>query len=540
MRPLRRPPALPAALALAACLHRAPAAPTPPPAASPAPASPARPDPLAAVRADAEALLAAQGERLWRAWTRGEDGEPASPPPELERLLAPGALAAVEGALGRADGDDRRALELLRAFLIGERMARDTRETWARLAAARARAVLRWDDREVPARQVPALLAAEPDAARRAALERALAEAELRWRPAAEAYRAAVDAAARGLGRASAAALAEDLRAAPVEALAARAEDVLETTQGPYRSLLEDLARRELGLPLARLRGRDLPRLLLLAQDGRAFPAAAAVPRALGTLRHLGLDLAGATLDLEPRAGKDPRPLLLPVAPPGDVRVSAAPAGGAGEARALLRTLGGAAFHRGAAAARLEFRRLGTVNADAFAGLLEELAGDPAWLAEHAGLTPHHLDPIVRAAALRRLHAAREAAARLLLELARAGGRAASPAAAREALARAFARPVDEDEAAAFLAEPDPLLRSADRLASVLLAAQAEDRLERLAGSRWWKEARSGAALAEAFAGGSRLDPEAMARALGAERLGASALAARARARGERAGMRFP
>jgi hypothetical protein len=324
------------------------------------------------------------------------------------------------------------------------------------------------------------------------------------------------------------------------EALAARAEGVLEATQAPYRALLEDLARRELGLTLAGLRGRDLPRLLLLAQDGRAFAAAAAVPRAFGTLRDLGLDLGDAALDLEPRAGKDPRPLLLPVAPPGDVRVSAAPASGAGQARALLRAFGGAAFHRGGASGRLEFRRLGTVNADAFSGVLEELAGDPAWLAQHAGLTAHHLEPIVRAAALRRLHAAREAAARLLFELARAGGRAAPPAATGELLARAYAHPVDADEIALFAADPDPLLRSADQLASLLLAAQAEDRLERIVGPAWWKERRAGAALAEAFAGGSRLDPQAMARALGAERLDASALAARARARAERAGMRFP
>jgi hypothetical protein len=530
---------LPIAAALvASCAHPSPA-PRPP---EPAPAPPAAPDPLVAIRADVEALLAAQGEILWRSWTAGQPGDPASALEGRERVLAPESLARVQEAAARAAGDERRALELLRAFLVGERLGHETAASGGRLARARAQAALTWEGREIAARKASALLAQEEDAGRRALIERALAQAEGRWRPLAEAHRRAVDAAARALGTRGALALAASLRGESPEALAARAEEALDATADPYRALMEDLSRRELGLPLERLRGRDLPRLFALAQEPRAFPADKAAGRALATLHLLGIDLEGrpgVTLDLGPRPGKDPRPLLLPVEVPGSVRVSWAPADGVAEARGVLRTFGGAAFYAEVKAATPEFRRLGGVALDAWGGLFEELAGDPVWLTEQTGLSGHSLEPVVRAAAARRLHGLREAAARLLLELARGAGPPLAPARVQALCQRAFAHPVEAEEAALFAAEPDPLLYSADALASTMLAAQAEAWLARQGGPAWWRAAASGAALRAALAEGSRRSPEELSRSFGFERLDAGALAAAARARGAWAGVRF-
>lgn len=530
---------LPIALLLAACAHETPRPPDPAPPPPPAPAPP--PDPLAAIRADVEALLGEQGEILWRSWTAGEAGDPARALAGRERLLSPESLAAVRAAAARADGDERRALDLLQAFLVGERLGRDTAATGEKLVAAQAGATFSWEGRDVPVRRAQALLAQEADATRRARIEKAVLQAEARQQPLAEAHRRALDRAARALGAQSAPALAASLRGAEPAALAARAEEALASTEAAYRALMEALARRELGIPLERLRGRDLPRLLALAQEPRAFPAAAAAPRALALLRGLGIDLMGrpgVVLDLAARPGKDPRPLLLPVAVPGSIRVSCVPGGGVAEARGLLRALGGAAFYAEAKSPALEFRLLGRVTADAWGGLFEELAGDPLWLGEQTGLSEHALGPVVRAAAARRLHALREAAARLLLEL--SGGRGgASPEAARALSQRAFARPVEPEEAALFAAEPDPLLRSADALGSMLLAAQAEAFLVRRGGPTWWRSDAAGAALRAALAEGSRLPPEELSRAFGSERLDAGAAVASARARGEWAGVRF-
>jgi len=508
----------------------------PPPAAPADPPPP--PDPIAPIRADVESLLAAQGEILWRAWKGAEDGDRGAPLAARERLLSPEALETVGAALSKAAGDERRALQLLQGYLLGERLGRDSAAAGERLSAARSQAAITWEGRELAARRAPVLLAAEPDARRRAAIEKALAQSAARLSPLEADFRRALDAAARGAGRSGALAAASELRGEEVPRLAARAEAVLEATAAPYRALMEDLARRELSLPFDRLRGRDLPRLFALAQDPRAFPAGPAAERALSTLRGLGIDLAarpGVLLDLAARAGKDPRTLLLPVEVPGGVRVSAVPSAGAAEARAILRALGGAAYHSGIKAEGVEFRRLGAVTPDAWSTLFEELSGEAGWLAQHTGLSEHLVEPIVRAAAARRLHAAREAAARLLLEL----PPGPLPERARALAERAFARPVEAEEALLLAAEPDPLLRSADALAAMLIAAQAEAYLARLAGPTWWREEKAGAFLRAAFAEGTRLAPADLSRALGFADLDADALVQVVRAHAERAGVNF-
>jgi hypothetical protein len=294
---------------------------------------------------------------------------------------------------------------------------------------------------------------------------------------------------------------------------------------------MDGLARSELSLPFEAVRGRDLPRLLRAVDDPRLFPGARVVADARALFGGLGLDpqgRAGVTLDLTPRPRKDARPLALPVEVPGDVRISATPRGGVLDLRALLHELGAVAYYAQVASPRVEFRRLGGVVPRTWSVLFEEVAGDPAWLLERTGDTEHHLAPVVHAAAARRLHLARDAALRLLLEV----RRPRDPARARELVERAWARPVTQDETTVLLAARDPLLHSADALRAMLLAAEAEAFLaRRAAGSPWWRDARNGAWLRRAFAEGARLPPEALAAAMGARAVAPAALADLARAR---------
>jgi len=533
---------LPLLLALALGCARVP----PPPPPAPAPAAdptPTLPDRLAPIRADLAELLAEQAEMLWRAWTSGAAADPRQALAKRERLLDPGTLALVRQAGAGAAGEERRRLQLLEAFLVGERLARDTARSADRLATARAQAVATWEGREIPVRRLTALLSGEADAGRRAAIEKAQAQAEQRWAPAAEEHRRELLEAARALGQPDLLALAPLLRGASAEALSARAEAVLAATRPAYLALLELLARRELGVPFERLRGRDLPRLLALAQDGRAFPAGKALEAGLSTLRALGTDLRatpGVTLDAGARGGKDPRALLLPVSVPGDVRLSLVPAAGVSEARAELRVLGGAAFLAGVRAPEPEVRLLAGVAQEAFGGLFEELAGDPTWLLEHTGLSEHNLEPLVRAGAARRLHLVREQAARLLLEVGRQREPARAAELARDACERFLARPPTAEEVALFAADPDPLLRSADLLVGQLLAAQAEAWLVAAGGPAWWRSPAAAERLRGAFAAGARPDAAELAAAFGQAHLDAAALLQRTAARAERAGLRLP
>jgi len=517
------------------------APPAPGTAARPAPrapaAAPGAADRLGRIRADVDRLLTAQGNMLWETWTRGAVPNVEASLAASDALSAHGTLELVRAARDGSAGDERRALALLHAFLVGEHLAREA----AAAPEPAAGAALSWDGRAVATARVPALLAAEPDPARRAALEHAWAEAERRHAPAAAARWQAIAAAARRLGYDSLLALAVELRGANADGLAAFADGVLATTDAGYRALLDALGRLEMGKGLADLRGRDLPRLLRAGEDPRAFPAARLAADAQGTLAALGLDLAarpGLVVDAEARAGKDPRALTLPVEVPGSVRVSYAPAGGAAELRALLHELGAAAFYASVTTPVLEFRRLGAVTAETWAALFEDLAGDPAWLAERTGLADTHLAPLVRAAAARRLQEARTLAARILVEIARARAPEKAAAAAKGILERAFARPVDADELDLFLLDRDPLLESAERLQSLLLAAQVQAFLTDRAPPAWWRSKESGAWLAAAFAEGSRRTPADLASALGAPALDAAVLDAVTRERAEMAGVR--
>jgi hypothetical protein len=499
-------------------------------ATEPAPAN----DPFAPVRESVDAMLRAQAEALWAAWTRGERVDLAATYAGREKVFAADVVRQAGDAARRASGDERRALELLHGFLAGEHLSRETREGAARLARARAAATISWSGQAIPSDRVPGLLVAEPDSARRATLHRLQAQATARWAPLAAEHAAQLDAAARRLGHESASALGAELRGSTRAELAAFADQVLATTDAAYQEAMESLSRAELGRPLAEVRGADVPRLFRSAQDPRLFPAARMLGDARSLFAGLKLDLAsrpGAVLDLDARPRKDPRPLALPVSVPGDVRLSAVPGGGFAELRALLHEMALASFYAHIESPRVEFRRLGNATGETWALLFEELAGDPGWLMERTGDTEHHLAPIVRSAAARRLHGVRDAAARLLLELRRPANAAEAAKMATGVLERAFARPVSQDEVALALAERDPLLQSAVALRAGVLAAQAEGFFAAGAGPSWWKDARVAEYLARAFAEGSRPDAQALAAAFGSSRLDATALAIRSRER---------
>ncbi len=513
-------------------------------AATNAPPSPSLPmgeeqakERLASIRTEVERLLTAQAKLLWETWTRGASPDLDASLAGREALFSRETLAFVKDARDSAEGDERRALALLHAFLVGEHLARDAA---AGSQAAAGRLGLTWDGRTVPTEHVPRLLALEPDPARRTELERAWADAERRQAGVTDARWRGIAAAAGRIGYGSLLALAVELRGEPTRALGALANSVLGETDAEYRALVDALAHVEMGAGLAQLRGRDMPRLLRAGEDARAFPAGRATGDVGKTLAALGLELArrpGVVLDLEARSGKDPRPLALPVEVPGGVRVSFAPQGGAAELRALLHEMGVATYYAYVATPVLEFRRLGAVTSETWAGLFEDLASDPKWLAEHTGLAESHLAPIVRTAAARRLHQARTLAARVLIEIGRAGKPGGSPAVAKAILERAFARPVEADELELFLLERDPLLESADALRALLLAAQGEAFLAGRSPTSWWGSKESGAWLAAAFAAGSRLAPADLARSFGAARVDASALVASSRARAAAAGI---
>ncbi|BDG10338.1 hypothetical protein [Anaeromyxobacter paludicola] len=544
---MRTPALLAAPLALAlACAHATPppAAPAPAaPGAAPAAGAPA-PSPLAPVRDEVDRLLHDEADAIWKGWTTGAPIDLDAVHARHARLFTPETLAAVRAARAGAAGAELQALDALARYLQGELLARATAAESERAAAAAAAATVTWDGRKVAASRVPALLAAEPDPSRRAALEHLAAEAARARAPLAQAWASAVRDQAGRLGYPDARALVADLRGAPPERLAALAEDALSATDKLYRMLLADLAGRELKLPLDRLRERDLRRLFRTARDARTFPA----PRVLGHVSALmdGLGFAvgqqkNLTVDDRTDARKDPRPLVMPVDVPGDVRVSFVPQGGAPELRGVLHELATAQFLAHVQTPVMEFRRLPPpALTEAYGTLFEWLTADPTWLVERAQLPLGHRDLAVRTELCDRLHAVRGLAARVLVEAARLKDPAGAEAAARRFGERAFAHPVEADEAALFLVDQDPLLASAEELRGALLGAQLEAYLSRRAvDAPWWRSREAGGWLLDRWSVGGRLTPDELARLTGSRALDAAGLAGLVRARAEAAGLRL-
>ena len=322
--------------------------------------------------------------------------------------------------------------------------------------------------------QVPKLLSAEPDPARRAALEHAWAEAGrrrgaaagARWRGIAAAAGASATARSRRWRPSYAANPSRlsprsprrarrhrsDLPRAPptlarAEMGAGRPACVAATCPGCSASARTP----ELSRPAARRRrGRDDGR-------GRSGPRAAA---------GRGAGPRGAT-------GKDPRALALPVEVPGAYACRSPPRG-APTSCGRCSTRWACHVLRARGDPRPRVSPPGRRHRESWAGLLEDLAGDPNWLSEQRARRhpPHPRRPRRgRAPAARRAHARGPHPGRI--------ARGGEPEGERVPRRRPSWSPPSPDPSnptrlQLFLQERDPLLESADALRALLLAAQAQ------------------------------------------------------------------
>jgi hypothetical protein len=416
-------------------------------------------------------------------------------------------------AAAAATPPERARLERLRAFLLGEQLARAAAGPAQALAAARAAASFDWERRHVPLRQLQALLAGEPEGPRRKAAAEAWRGAVLKLEKLTVARDAALLAAGAERGLGSTLALAGALRLEDPERLAALAERTLATDDATWPGTLDALARGELGMSGARLREHDLPRLFRTTTDPKAFPADRLLAEVGTLVAGLGLELSAGgrlTLDAALRPGKIPRPLAVPIEVPGEIRLALTPLDGLDAVRALLHEVGVAlSLASVSPAAPLEDRRLPPAwHTQAWGLLFEGIASDPDWLRAR-GLSAEAVQREARVETGRRLHATRSAAATVLIEVAR--GQAPATAAARwaELGPRALGHPLDRGEPPPWRLEPDPLLRAADTLRAHLVAGQLAAALSSLAGERrWWRSPEAGQWLRRAWWSGGGWAPE--------------------------------
>ena len=436
---------------------------------------------------------------------------------EQERDATPGTFETERAALSSLLGAARLGYAERRAEEVSDELAHC--ETSARIE---------WEGARRGADEVPALLSAEADAARR----RELAARWLDSLAACDDLRAARLEALRGAARE----LGFDdfvvLRSAATRAdggrLAAEAELFLERTARIYSSRLSRWA--ALIFPPQFVRNPDwadafsLARLAHLDEYFPSREAAAVFEAVMGGLGIRSGRQGKLTAEESARVGEG-RALYFAPSPPGDVRLVFASRAGADshqrffQEAARARQLAWASPER--AARHPEFVHSPDDSAaSGFALLFRFLFTDPTWIERHLGVAANVAREIASACALVELHDARRACALALdqMELHRAAD--AHSEAAEETYAERLTEATGFRQTAARRLT-DALgdgTRAAEEVRARLFAASAGEYLKTRHGTRWWASRAAGDELIDVWTTGARYPAEELASLLGAPR----------------------
>lgn len=460
----------------------------------------------------AEALLRTQDERVWKSWTQGGPMDLGGTYAGNEDLFTPQSIAEIAKLRSSAtDPREQRALDHLHAYFVGEYLAHGTAEVNEAITQLEASISFESQDEPYRLRALERLLANEKSAVKRQTLYTDATEAIDRLDRRIARREEEVDKLLGGLGSTSAQYGAE-LREVDLDHAAQLADALLSRTQAPYLEVMDRLAHAELQAPFSSIQPADLPRLFRPEVVDRAFPKEAVMPRVRETLLGLGIDLStvgGVTIDEAERSGKSPRGLTVALSP-SDVRVSILPAAGLRAQMAALHEIGHALHDRFTQEQRFELARLGDVaTSEGFAQLFEDLAEDPVWLSQEAGLRGGQLDRYLSASSARKLFLLRREAARLLFGIAHHRDPSADPAALyAPLLQRMLGMPVNAQDTARALYDEEELYASADALRAWIFSAQLQGILKARFGPAWWKSAAAGSYLRELWAHGTALTPE--------------------------------
>ena len=243
------------------------------------------------------------------------------------------------------------------------------------------------------------------------------------------------------------------------------------------------------------------------------------------TLRAIGFDLGaepGIRLDLDDRPQKSPRACVIPSDPPRLVHLITRAQGGLHDYEAFLHEAGHALHYAGVdPGLPYTYRRLARDHAltEIYSFLLDSIAREPGWHAEHFGLDDatavDHAEATVFVEALM----FRRYSAKLGYELdfwSRYPTAGATPDGYEERLVAATQL---RYRRAGYLADMDPGFYSADYLRAWIRAAQVRRYLQRELGAEWWRRPETGSFLRELFREGTRPTTEEIAARIGFEPL---------------------
>jgi hypothetical protein len=241
----------------------------------------------------------------------------------------------------------------------------------------------------------------------------------------------------------------------------------------------------------------------------------------LQTLRHLGFNMdqePNIKLDLDDRPQKSPRACVIAADPPKVVHLITRAQGGLHDYQAFLHEAGHA-LHYGNCDPSLPytFRNLSRDHAltEIYSYIFEAISREPAWHAEHFGLSDQEARDNAEATIFLEALLYRRYTAKLQFELEFWGefdNGAAGPQRYHELLTAASGISYRPD---AYLADMDAGFYSADYLRAWIRSAQLRQWLTNEVGEDWWRDKATGDHLRSLFSEGTRPSSEEIAGRLG-------------------------
>ncbi len=425
-------------------------------------------------------------------------------------------------ALVDEGGDDLERNRALLAFATDGYLERQTASLTDEIATAESRAVVMWRGERIGYRAAQPRIAAMSDRGERNALFEQWLLAVEAINPARRVRLERMHELTTELGYRDYPELVHVTRGWDPDALGVSVRQALVATEtGYFAALRRSMA--AIGIEQGDGSLADAWHVLRGASWDGWFPARRLVDVVAATFDGLGIGLVGrdgATIDVEPRPGKESRAFCAVIRAPGDVRLVVNPRGGWEDYATTLHEAGHLAHFLevdpGLPAAE---RLLGDASVtEGYAMTADELVGDPGWLAERVAMPPEESRAFIDFKALFTLHRIRRLGALQLFELSlhRSGTDAVSRAtfAGTYGLLTGVRAPEE-----LYLAFVDDGMYRGSYLRAMMLAGTVAEAMTGRHGAQWWRSPGGAADLRSLLAHGLAWNAERVVAHLGYDAL---------------------
>jgi hypothetical protein len=412
---------------------------------------------------------------------------------------------------------ERASIRRLIAFASEGNLLARAREISGEIENYESNAWIDWQGRKVAFGESAALLANEPETARRRDLFSRRADLIKATQDLRAERIEKLREGSQELGFENLLAMRRELRGCDQVELAERARQILSKTESGYVNALSRLLPRETGVAFDDATQADLGFLQRYTRFDHFFPR----ERMLGVYRELFAALGfnserqtNLTIDSEPRPDKQPQTFCSPIRVPDEIKLVVNLTGGQANYREFLRETGYAQHYAWTSRNIYPEFRIGGDRAvgEAWGMLLENLTLDERWLMLTFGFAENR--ELRHALAIFRLMALRQAATTLDYEVEFHSNRLATGAGARYAELMTDATRVRFDETDHLRSLDDPF-HSADFLRASAFESQMREYLKTRFGQRWWASRKAGETLIDLWNTGRRYSIEELAAMIG-------------------------